>query len=404
MKTSLRSLAIVLLLTFVLAPAFLLAADKPEIMPLKDVRPGMKGYARTIFAGEEIETMELEVIGILPSLLGPKADIILVQLKGAKPDFTGVAAGMSGSPVYIDGKLVGALSLKFGIFTREAIGGVTPIENMIEVNVPDNRSLKAQNSSEFGNPDAAIAVNSLPSQVHYPISGDFVQKLGGGSSAFLSPIETPLVFSGFQQAVLARYADQFAGLGVTATSGGTVPPQPDDNRIEPGSMVGMVLMQGDLSLVAGCTVTAIINGKVYVCGHPFFGHGEVEMPMSRGHMVTTLASTFASTKIMNSGGVIGTFTQDRLTAVMGHLGEGPKLIPVELIVVGEGGEKKFTFEVFEHPKFTPLLVGIAAFNGLISSTAYSEGMTFKLTGGTGSAWEWRSRIFSRGFIQIHTNG
>src|SRR5713101_5700770 len=114
------------------AGARLSAADKLEIIPLSEIHPGMKGIAYTIFSGDEIEPMDLEVLGVLPNALGPKQDIILIELKGTKVEHTGVVSGMSGSPVYINGKLAGAISLKLGIFNKEAIGGVTPIENMLE--------------------------------------------------------------------------------------------------------------------------------------------------------------------------------------------------------------------------------------------------------------------------------
>ncbi len=351
----------------------------PETLPLSQVKAGMKGYARTIFAGSEIETVELEVMGVLPNLLGPKQDIIIVKLVGGKAEFTGVAGGMSGSPVYLDGKLAGALSLRFGLFSKEPLAGVTPIQNMLEANVPDARvpvqRATAEPSHSEGT-EAPLAVSRT-----FAVPADFSRDSGLSAGAFLTPIDMPLAFSGFHPATLQQFRGEFSALGMVSTHGGTVPPQPEDARIEPGSMVGMVLMQGDLSLQAGCTVTAIVEGRVFVCGHPFFGHGNVEMPMSRGHVVTTLASAMASTKIMNSGGTIGTFTQDRLTAVMGRLGSTPRLIPVELKISSPAGEKNFRFEMIEHPKFTPLLLSIAAFNGLVSNTAYSEGMTFRLTGG-----------------------
>jgi hypothetical protein len=152
--------------------------DSTEIMPVSQVRAGMQGYAYTIFAGDQIEKFDLEVLGVLPNFLGPKQSIILVQLKGPKVEHTGVVAGMSGSPVYLEGKLAGALSLKLGIFTKEAIAGVTPIEDVLR---PPTESAAAQaNPQQFSLPNNALARNTLPS----------------GSS--LEPIETPLVFSGFQ--------------------------------------------------------------------------------------------------------------------------------------------------------------------------------------------------------------
>ena len=347
-------------------------------MPLDQVKPGMRGVAYTIFAGDTVEKMDLEVIGILPNLMGPKQDIILVRLLGEKPEYTGVVAGMSGSPVYIDGKLVGALSLKFGIFTKEPIAGVTPIAAMLESDVPTAPGETTAAAWPLQSPESQLT--STASQRQYAVPDPFLQRAGLGAGAFLEPIAAPLVFSGFRREALDRFAPELSGYGMVATQGGTAAPQPDDAQLKPGQMVGMVLVTGDLSLSAGCTVTAVDGDRVFICGHPLFGHGPVSLPMSRGHVVTTLVSTLASTKMMNSGGIIGSITQDRVTAVVGRLGAAPPLIPIELEVVTPSRKKTFHFEVINSPKLTPLLVAISAFNGLVANTAYSEGTTFQVTG------------------------
>jgi hypothetical protein len=361
----------------VLAVAPVSAGTLDNLMPLDQVKPGMKGVAYTIFAGDTIEKMDLEVVGILPNLMGPKQDIILVRLLGEKSEYTGVAAGMSGSPVYIDGKLVGALSLKFGIFTKEPIGGVTPIAAMLEADAPTNTS--ETTAAAWPQPDLS-SLTSAAGQRQYPLPAAFLERTGLAAGAYLEPIETPLVFSGFRREALDRFAGELSSYGMVATQGGTAAPRPDDAQLQAGQMVGMVLVKGDLSLNAGCTVTAVERDRVFVCGHPLFGFGPVAMPMSRGRVLTTLVSTLASTKIMNAGGVIGSIQQDRLTAVVGHLGPPPSLIPIELSVATPNREKKFHFEVIEHPRLTPLLVAISAFNGLVANTVYSEGTTFQVTG------------------------
>jgi hypothetical protein len=353
------------------------AAQTPELMPLDQIKPGMKGEARTVFAGDQSETMQLEVVGILPNLMGPKLDIILVELKGENVEFTGVAGGMSGSPVYIEGKLAGALSLRFGVFAKRPWAGVTPIKDVLAAGRPEGpRTQRAAGDGSLPAADPAYA-----SVQRFDLPQEFATQTGLGAGAFLTPIETPLVFSGIQPQALAPFHSQLASMGLVATHGGTVEPQPDDANIRPGDMVGMVLMQGDLSLQSGCTVTGIFDGLVYVCGHPFLGYGELNFPMTRGRVLTTLSSSMASTKIMNSGGTIGRFTQDRRTAVVGRLGDAPPLIPVELTFVTPAGEKKLQFGAMEHPKLTPLLVAIAVFNGLTGNNEYSEGTTFQLSGG-----------------------
>jgi len=334
--------------------------DSTEIMPVSQVRAGMQGYAYTIFAGDQIEKFDLEVLGVLPNFLGPKQSIILVQLKGPKVEHTGVVAGMSGSPVYLEGKLAGALSLKLGIFTKEAIAGVTPIEDVLR---PPTESSAAQASpQQFSLPNDAMARTAMPS----------------GSS--LEPIETPLVFSGFQPAALQQFAPQLQSYGFVAAQGGTAEARPEDGHLAPGDMAGMVLVQGDASINSACTVTAVQGDRVFLCGHPFMNLGEVQMPMARSRVVTTLSSELASTKIVNVGGPIGTITGDHLTAVTGKLGAPPAMIPLDLTFVTGSTEKKLHFELVNHPKLTPLLVALTTYNGISQNSLYGEGTTLRLTG------------------------
>jgi SpoIVB peptidase S55 len=356
-----------------IAPSFLgVRAQAPtstEILPLSEVRPGMQGYAYTIFAGDQVEKFDLEVIGIMPNFLGPRQTIILVQLKGPKVEHTGVVAGMSGSPVYFEGKLAGALSLKLGVFTKEPIGGVTPIEDVIHP--------PAQMSSENVQyqPQTALAGAqqlSLPQ--------DAASRTGLPTGSALEPIETPLVFSGYQPEALRQFASQLQSYGFVAAQGGTAAPKPDDGHLLPGDMAGMVLVQGDTSISSACTVTAIRANQVYLCGHPFLSLGDVQFPMARTEVVTTLSSELASTKIINVGGSIGTITGDHLTAVTGKLGAPPPMIPIDLTLAVGGTEKKLHFEMVNHPKLTPLLVGLTVFNGLTQNSLYGEGTTLHLSG------------------------
>lgn len=354
-------------------PSF--ALDEPQIIPLDQIKPGMKGVMYTILAGDKIESIELEVLGILPNTLGPKQDIILVVLRGGLADFNGVVAGMSGSPVYIEGKLAGALSLRFGQFSKEAIAGVTPIQNMYDADQAAGGTMRAEAAQlpEMPSETAAATQVALPAEM--------ARRVGAAEGAYLTKIDTPLVFSGFHPEVMQRFGPQFAAYGMVATQGGTAAASADDAQIKGGDMVSMVLVKGALSLQASCTVTAVVGDRVFVCGHPLFGYGAVEMPLARGRVVTTVASTFNSFKIVNAGGVIGSVTQDRTTAVVGRLGSAPRMIPVELTIATASQEKKFLFEVMEHSKLTPLLVAISTFNGLLANTVYSEGMTFQLSGG-----------------------
>jgi hypothetical protein len=356
-----------------IAPA-LFAAD-PEIFPLSQVKPGMKGEGFTIFAGDQIEKFDLVVLGVMPNFLGPKESIILVQLLGPKVEHTGVVAGMSGSPIYFEGKLAGALSLKLGIFAKEPIAGVTPIENMLSLpkgQLPGTILAQGQ--------QGALGVEAVSTAQQIEMPTDWTSRLGVPGGSFLKPIDTPLVFSGFNAAAIRQYARELAQFGMAATQGGTTDARPDDRDIKPGDMVSAVLMEGDMSLNASCTVTMIVDGRIYVCGHPLFGFGPVQLPMARGRVVTTLSSDLDSTKIVNVGGTIGAFDQDRITAVMGHLGTAPGLIPIDMTVVTAAGDQHRAFRMISNPKITPILIGIAALNGLVQNSVYGEGTTLRLTG------------------------
>ncbi|MGB4786820.1 MAG: SpoIVB peptidase S55 domain-containing protein [Candidatus Acidiferrum sp.] len=340
------------------------AQESREILALNQVRPAMQGYAYTVFAGDQVEKFDLEVLGVLDNFLGPKQSIILVQLKGPKVEHTGVVAGMSGSPVYLDGKLAGALSLKLGVFTKEPIAGVTPIEDILS---PPSQNAAAQpRTQQFALPSESAARTGFP------------------SGSVLEPIETPLVFSGFQPAAIQQFANQLQGYGLVAAQGGTAKPRPEDAHLAAGDMAGMVLVQGDASINSACTVTAVQADRVYLCGHPFLSLGNVQLPMARSRVVTTLSSDLASTKIVNVGGSIGTITGDHLTAVTGKLGAPPAMVPLDLtLVANEAGspkQKTLHFEIVNHPKLTPLLVAITTFSGLTQNSLYGEGTTLHLSG------------------------
>jgi hypothetical protein len=366
MAQLLRRLCLAVIAVFLVAvsgPAQ--ATDSPATIPISDIKPGMKGVAYTIFQGDQIEKIDLEVIGILHNAVGPQLDVILVRLLGDKVQQTGVVAGMSGSPVYFDGKLAGALALKLGQFTREAIGGVTPIADMYEIE-------KAPASP--GTQSAGM----LPPRVDVP--QELAARTSVGAGQYLVPIETPLVTAGLYPETLALFGKNFSAWGMSAMAGGTSPASPDDAKLEPGDMVGIDLVEGDLSISSGCTVTTVIGDRILACGHPLFGFGSVQMPLSRAHVIMTLSSAQASTKIMSTGGTIGTLTEDRQTAVMGQLGAGPAMIPLEVTLDTPAEQKKYHFKVIESPQLTPTLVATAAFNGIVGSPAYGEGTTLQMDG------------------------
>jgi hypothetical protein len=364
----LRKTACIFFLAFlVAAPVCVAAESAPDILPLQDVKPGMRGVARTVFAGNQIESFDLEVLGILRDLMGPGQDIILVRLLGDKPNYTGVVAGMSGSPVYIEGKLVGALSLRFGAFTREPIGGVTPIENMF-------RAAQADSSR-------ADAAGGEPEPRRYPLPADVSAAVGRSTAdAYLVPIETPLGFAGFDPQVIRRFFDEFAAYGLVATPGSGRAALDNVSPLEPGGAVSAALVTGDMRIAGTCTISFRSGDQLYACGHPLLGYGNVQLPMVQSEIVATVPSEFASFKIANTGDVIGRFEQDRRSAIVGRLGPGPAMVPVELTLQRGGRTSRYNYEMFQHPKLSPLLFTFTLFNGLFSTIESGEEMTYRVRG------------------------
>ena len=336
-----------------------------EILPLDQVQPGMKGTARTIFAGSQIEEFELEVLGVLRGLMGPGQDIILVRLLGEKPSYTGVVAGMSGSPVYIEGKLVGALSLRFGTFTREPIGGVTPIESMLRA---------AQQETP------AVVEESAP-PLRYPVPQEVAAATGvRAADPYLVPIETPLSFSGFHPQVIQRFAPELAQYGLLPVQGGRAAAGESRAPLEPGGAVAAALVTGDMNVAGTCTITHRVGDQLFACGHWILNLGSVQLPMASADIVTTVASDFNSFKISNIGEIIGSFTQDRTSAIVGRVGAAPPMIPVELTIQHRGQEFRTHYQIFQHPKISTLLLNLTLFNSIYNSLESGAEMTYRVRG------------------------
>src|SRR5579863_10299548 len=214
------------------------AAANPPIMPVSQIHAGMRGVAYTVFEGVKPEAMEVEVLGVLKNMNGPKGDIILVRLHGTKVEYTGVVAGMSSSPVYFDGKLAGALAFRIGQFSKEAIAGVTPIANMLEINALDKSPAE---ESAAGKPavTAAAGKTAAPGEPN-----DVPAATVRNFANYLQPIETPLVFNGFSEDAVSRFATQFASAGITPVMGaGSVSEEKQPEPLEPGSAVSAILVR-----------------------------------------------------------------------------------------------------------------------------------------------------------------
>ncbi|MBZ5551046.1 MAG: SpoIVB peptidase S55, partial [Acidobacteriia bacterium] len=371
MGKSVLSLAALLCLT---SSTWVTAADNPppQIMPLDQIHEGMKGVALTVFQGVKPESMDVEVLGVLRNVNGPKGDIILIRLHGTKPEYTGVVAGMSGSPVYIDGKLAGALAFRIGEFSKEPIAGVTPIEEMLEIDAFDQRPAPEPARASASNPNTTSRTAS-PSQDAAPSLQSY--------SNYLKPIETPLVFNGFSEETLQRYASQFASAGIVPVMGiGSSSDRKQPEPIEAGSAVSAVLVRGDMDIAATCTVTYIDPQRLLACGHPLLQFGKVDLPMTKATVLATLPSTYNAFKIVNTTEAAGSFVQDRHNGILGVLGKEPKMIPVTVTIHGGPATKEFHYQILNNARLSPLAMMATVFNALRGTNDYGEDITYRMNG------------------------
>jgi hypothetical protein len=353
--------------------------DRGKLIPLSEIKTGMRGTAYTVFQGVKPEPMEVEVLGVLKGFNGPKSDIILARLHGPKVEFTGVVAGMSGSPVYFDGKLAGALSYRIGQFSKEPIAGITPIEEMLEINELD-KSVPAQTMftpSRQGDNAAVTKTSVGDSAVHLYPNGDPI----AGMAQYLQPIAAPLVFNGFTEETLQRFAPYFKAAGVTPVMGiGSASDEKQPEPIEPGSSVGAVLVRGDMDISATCTVTYMDAQRLLACGHPLMQFGSVDMPMTKSTVLATLPSPLNAFKIANSTESIGSFLQDRHTGIMGRFGTESKMVPVTINVHGGPAPKSFHYEMLNSPRLTPVAMMATVFNALEALNEHGDEISYRMSG------------------------
>jgi len=347
--------------------------------PLSEVRRGMTATAWTVFTGNKPERMEVEILGVLRGARGPGHDMILAQLHGAKPEYTGVVAGMSGSPVYIGNRLLGSLSYRIGQFSKDPIAGITPIEQMLEVrDLPIDATLKASDSRKQAPfPSAAASIGNGPS-----VEGMNFQAM-----------ETPLVMSGFQPEAIRLWQQQMAGTGLemvaaggmggSSETGAGIEEEPSAAALAtvvPGSAVSAQLVRGDLEIAATCTVTYIDPKQLLACGHPILQAGPVSLPMTTADVVATLASPLNAFKIVNTGDLIGAFTEDRDSAIRGVLGQKPRMIPVHITVHSPGKERKLNVEIVDLPSLTSQAMLVALYEALLTGNESTAETSYHVTG------------------------
>jgi hypothetical protein len=378
----------------------------PPPFPADQIRPGLKGVARTVFEGDHLEEFEVEFLGVLKNAIGPQQDMILARLHGPKVEFTGVVAGMSGSPVFVDGRLVGAISYRIGSFTKEPIAGITPIGDMM-------RASGGTGSVKVG------AVSTKPADLLAWLDrggqGDPMPTSASGAvtptSAFgtFEPIASPLMCAGCDPGVLSHFAPVFQVFGLIPSAGGgavfsgasavttgsgdaatggvsgslpaggghgsttaTAPP------LVAGGPIGASLATGDLNLSAVGTLTHIEGNRVYAFGHPMTGNGVVDVPMTRADVILTLASSAGSFKIANSGEPVGSIVEDRLTAIVGEMGRPAAMLPVDIRIKSGGTERAFHYDVVRDRTFTPVIAALTAANSLVRINEYDAGGTVSM--------------------------
>ena len=327
------------------------AAAPPVIMPLKDVRAGQLGVGRTVFAGTKVEEFQVEVLGVLNNI-GPKESIILAKLSGGPLGNTGVMQGMSGSPVYIGGNLVGAVALSFPL-SKEAIAGIRPIEDMLKVA-----------------PEPARQIASVPPRKSF-FTGE----------SRLEEIATPVSFSGFTASTLEHFAPQLRQLGFDprqgVAAGGSLPDAlGDPTQLEPGSMISVQLISGDMTVGADGTVTAIDGDRVYAFGHRFLSEGSTDFPFARAEVLALLPNLQSSFKISMAKEWMGTITSDRDVAVAGLTGRRANLVPMEIRV----GANTYRMRMIQDRVMSPLLLQMAVFSAIDATERSLGAQAYSLKG------------------------
>ena len=391
MGNDMRLISIAILATFLSVGA---AFETPpfEFIPIEDIRPGMVGEGRTVFSGDTIESFKVTIMGVLRNV-GPNSNMILAELEGGPLAHTGVIAGMSGSPVYIDGKLVGAIAFAFP-FAKAPIAGITPIQEMLDATAtPSLRRAQAPLTFPLTSEKlAAVAPERLRPVPLQGVSLTGVHLLQPHLGKNLAPIVTPVSLLGFPQESFDVVAPLLRQLGIEPLMGGAVVPSGQSGRsasladdpLEPGDAVGVGLVTGDLQISASGTVTHVDpdTGNVYAFGHRLFNLGPIEYPMTRSNVHLVLPSLMNSFKMASNGDTIGTWVQDRSTAIKGVLNIRPRMIPLEVTVTtSRGQEKNYSLELVDDQLFSPVLA-YASLIAILQSTERQFGsQTVKV-----SAW------------------
>ena len=365
-------------------------ARHDQFFPLEEVRPGMRAVGYTVFEGREPKPFEVEILGVLKGFPAPQQSAILTKLLGAQLEHTGVFQGMSGSPVYIDGKLLGAVAFGYQ-FAKDPIAGITPIQHMIDVfeqrppgpPAPAGDRPRPVSFSE-------IAFDARSAEFQAFVAGPApagAQAVAAPAGQVLMPIATPLAITGVPPEVVARFAPQFRAWGFNPVAGVAGAAEigelkkADGATLKPGSTVVVPLVRGDFSLAAAGTVTYRDGDRIYAFGHPFLSLGVSDFPMNEGEVVTVMSSAANSFKMAVPTAMVGAIRGDRSPGIYGELGARPRLIPVEInLRTSRGGEQKYRFEIIVDRFLTPILLQMTTLATITSTERVLGDSTLQLRG------------------------
>ncbi len=349
-----------------------------QVLPVDQIKAGMKGKGRTVFAGTKIEEFNVEILGVLRNWQ-PKKDLILARLEGGPLGRTGVMEGMSGSPVYIDGKLIGAVSYSIASFSKDALSGITPIGEMLKI---EEKELPRSSISTRIPVKKHMTLDDL-----FEINKDYLRSNSASvvQGQTLTPLSIPLVFSGFSPKILEKTASFFSRMGFSPISAGPSG-QALENisfqniRLRGGDPVGAQLISGDMDMTAIGTVTYVEGDKVLAFGHPLYNLGGVDYIMTKAKILTLVPSLQTSSKLAVTDIPIGRFTQDRNAGIFGEIGKSPKLIPVNIRLLNDHDEKNYTVNVIKDKILTPSLVNVVISNVLFAEERAIGDLSLELRG------------------------
>lgn len=396
-RCSIRQLAIQMMLVISLGMSFTVVGQQPksnandQFFPVEQVKPGMRAVGYTVFSGREPKKFELEILGVLTGFPNPGQNAVLSKLLGEELNHTGVFQGMSGSPVYIDGKLVGAVAFGYQ-FAKDPIAGITPIKEMLAV-------FEQKQTEKKPDQPRSVSFSEISFNADSREYKEFVESLSGksnagvqavaapGSAQVLMPIATPLSITGVAPEVVSRFAPLFQSWGFTPVAGVSGAAQIGDLKkataetLKPGSNIIVPLVRGDYSLSAAGTVTYRDGDRIYAFGHPFLSLGVSEFPMHEGEVVTVMSSQATSFKLSFPTEMVGTISGDRSTGIYGELGKTPKMIPVTInLKTSLGNRQTYNFDVVTDRFLTPILMQMMVLSTITSTERAIGDSTLQIRG------------------------